>query len=189
MLRKANMQAHALQSHRADQPATNGQNASMPSEGPSPSMAAAGVANGSTPADGLNMNSSDPAMQRATAHPWEFVDEITNVLKTASPLLTPVLEVLAENLAVRFKPTSEEEVYRFIIALLTEALHVSCFVGPVQTAGLSSSQQHSTNRAGNANDDGAVPESCLSNVVRLASGLPTSSRVSRHLATLSFCRC
>lgn len=67
----------------------------------------------------------DPSVQRATAHPWEFVDEISNMLKTASPLLTPSLEVLADNVATRFKPTPEEEIYRFIIALLSEGLHVS----------------------------------------------------------------
>jgi transformation/transcription domain-associated protein len=67
----------------------------------------------------------DPSIQRATAHPWEFVDEISNMLKTASPLLTPSLEILADNVATRFKPTPEEEIYRFIIALLSEGLHVS----------------------------------------------------------------
>ena len=67
----------------------------------------------------------DPSVQRATAHPWEFVDEISNMLKTASPLLTPSLEVLADNVETRFKPTPEEEIYRFIIALLSEGLHVS----------------------------------------------------------------
>jgi transformation/transcription domain-associated protein len=47
----------------------------------------------------------DPSVQRVTAHPWEFVDEISNMLKTASPLLTPSLEVLADNVETRFKPT------------------------------------------------------------------------------------
>jgi hypothetical protein len=34
-------------------------------------------------------------------------------------------EILADNVATRFKPTPEEEIYHFIIALLSEGLHVS----------------------------------------------------------------
>lgn len=68
---------------------------------------------------------ADPSVQRATAQPWEFVDEITNALKTHAPLLSPTLELIAEHVLSRFKPTPEEEIYRFILALLAEGLHVS----------------------------------------------------------------
>ncbi|KAF8309342.1 hypothetical protein DL93DRAFT_2085770 [Clavulina sp. PMI_390] len=94
-----------------------------------------------------------------TAQPWEFAEEIQNRLKTATPLLSPTMELLADNLAARFKPTSEEEIYRFIVALLTEALH------------------HSTQSATLVGDDGSVPEISTQNVLRLASGLPQTSRV------------
>ena len=63
----------------------------------------------------------DPSIQRATAHPWEFVDEISSMLKTASLRL----RFLLTNVATRFKPTPEEGIYRFIIALLSEGFHVS----------------------------------------------------------------
>lgn len=78
------------------------------------------------PAAPMDGNHADPSAQRATAQPWEFVDEITNALKTHAPLLHPTLETIAENVLSRFKPTPEEEIYRFILALLVEGLHVSC---------------------------------------------------------------
>lgn len=88
-----------------------------------------GVSDPSNPsANGQLNGEGDPATQRTTAHPWEFVDEISNVLKTTTPLLHPSLELVAENIIGRFKPTPEEEIYRFILALLSEALHV-CIVG------------------------------------------------------------
>lgn len=127
-----------MQAQRADQ--VNGTpTGSAPADGTTHAPNTAGQANALPQTESTNTNSSamstDPAAQRATAHPWEFVDEISNVLKTASPLLTPSLELLAENMATRFKPTPEEEVYRFIIALLTEGLHVS---QPVHVACLES---------------------------------------------------
>ena len=67
------------------------------------------------------------ASKPGSRHPWEYVDEISAILKTAYPLLAPTLEQMVDQLGHRFKPTQEEEIYRFISALLSEGVYVSGF--------------------------------------------------------------
>jgi transformation/transcription domain-associated protein len=57
--------------------------------------------------------------------PLDFIDEILQIQKTASPLLNLTLETLVEALEKRFKPAPEEEIYRLICMLLGEAIQVS----------------------------------------------------------------
>ncbi|KAF8339104.1 FAT-domain-containing protein [Cantharellus anzutake] len=93
-------------------------------------------------------------------HPWEYVDEISAILKTAYPLLAPTLEQMVDQLGHRFKPTQEEEIYRFISALLSEGVY------------------QSVQRNGTPGDDGSVPDVCVTNIVRLAASLPPATKQS-----------
>lgn len=80
--------------------------------------------------------SKDPSAQRpelavplATRQSWDLVDEIVQILKTAFPLLILTLETVIEQIAQRFKASSEEEIYRLICMLLQDAMQVcdACF--------------------------------------------------------------
>ncbi|KAG8954779.1 hypothetical protein FRC03_011404 [Tulasnella sp. 419] len=88
--------------------------------------------------------------QRGIRQPWENVDEIVSILKTAFPLLALTLETMVDQFAQRFKATQEEELVRYFNALLMEAL-----------------QQHGM-RVTNPKDDGSIPPACLNNATRFA---------------------
>lgn len=60
-------------------------------------------------------------------HPWEHVDEVVAVLKTAFPLLPLSLETVVDQLSSKFKPPTEEELFRFIGALLQEGIQVCIY--------------------------------------------------------------
>lgn len=57
-------------------------------------------------------------------HPWENVEDIVQILKTTSPLLIMSMETVIDQINHRFKPTPEEDVYRHIWMLLTDACQV-----------------------------------------------------------------
>lgn len=54
--------------------------------------------------------------------PWDHVEEILNILKTAYPLLALSLEAFVDQIYQRFKCTSDEDTYRLIMALLNESI-------------------------------------------------------------------
>ncbi|TIC01039.1 hypothetical protein E3Q17_01964 [Wallemia mellicola] len=55
-------------------------------------------------------------------NPWDWVDEVLSILKTAYPLLTLSLETMVDQISARFKSTPEEDGYRFVNALLSDAI-------------------------------------------------------------------
>jgi transformation/transcription domain-associated protein len=57
--------------------------------------------------------------------PWEAVDEVVSVLKTAFPLLALTLENMCDQFNSRFKPSADEDVFRLVNALLNDGLQVS----------------------------------------------------------------
>jgi predicted glycosyltransferase len=64
------------------------------------------------------------------SHPrqaWEHVDEILQTLKTTFPLLILSLETMVDQIQHKFKPTAEEDVYRHVSLLLSDAVQV-CWV-------------------------------------------------------------
>lgn len=69
-----------------------------------------------------NLNISDPNSHPRAA--WEHVDEILQTLKTTFPLLMLSLETMVDQVHHKFKPTPEEEVYRSICMLLSDAIQV-----------------------------------------------------------------
>lgn len=60
-------------------------------------------------------------------HPWEHVEEILSILKTAFPLLALSMEMIVDQVSTRFKPLPDEDIYRLISALLNDGLQVSDF--------------------------------------------------------------
>jgi transformation/transcription domain-associated protein len=57
--------------------------------------------------------------------PFELVEEILNILKTAGPLLSLSMEKMVDQIHTRGKSPTEEDIYRFITALLVDAMQVS----------------------------------------------------------------
>jgi transformation/transcription domain-associated protein len=60
---------------------------------------------------------------------WEYVDEIVQILKTAFPLLVLSLETVVDQLSKRFKATPEEEQYRVLCILCSDAMQVGGSLG------------------------------------------------------------
>ncbi|ODQ63382.1 hypothetical protein NADFUDRAFT_28952 [Nadsonia fulvescens var. elongata DSM 6958] len=58
----------------------------------------------------------------ANRQPWEHVDEIMGILKTAYPLLAFSLETLVDQIYQRFKCPVDEDAYRLIVALLNDGV-------------------------------------------------------------------
>ncbi|KAJ9105954.1 hypothetical protein QFC19_003288 [Naganishia cerealis] len=54
--------------------------------------------------------------------PQEYVDDTLNILKTAFPLLALSMEKMVDHINVRSRAPPEEDVYRFLSALLTDAM-------------------------------------------------------------------
>ena len=94
--------------------------AEMPPPSNASSMTISQGANGALSLAGsvnsINVNPNAPR------HPWEYVDELHQTLKTAYPLLALTLEMIGDQIQARFKPTSDEDVYRIIAALLQDAM-------------------------------------------------------------------
>ncbi|KAK9721294.1 transcription-associated protein 1 [Basidiobolus ranarum] len=64
--------------------------------------------------------SSGNANGSSTRHPWEHVDEIVAILKTAYPLLALSMETMVDQILQRLKPTSEEDIYRILSIFLND---------------------------------------------------------------------
>jgi len=56
--------------------------------------------------------------------PWEYVDEVLQVLKTSFPLLILSLETMVDQIQHKFKLSSDEDIYRNICMLLQDAIQV-----------------------------------------------------------------
>lgn len=55
--------------------------------------------------------------------PWEHLQELSNILKTAHPLLTLSLESLVAQIIERFKTTTDEDLFRLINVLLIDGTY------------------------------------------------------------------
>ena len=56
--------------------------------------------------------------------PWEYVEEIMSLLKTAFPLLALTMETMVDQILQRLKPTTDEDIYRLIVALLNDGVQM-----------------------------------------------------------------
>ena len=66
-----------------------------------------------------------PQPQQSTTpkQPWEYIEEVTSILKTASPLLALSMEAMVDQISRQLKATPDEEAYRLIVALFNDALN------------------------------------------------------------------
>ncbi|KAL6949991.1 hypothetical protein ACO0QE_000660 [Hanseniaspora vineae] len=83
----------------------------------------AGAPNVSSPASAGKLPSSgEPTTnESATRQPWEYLDELNGILKTAYPLLALSLELLVDQICNKFKSNSDEDLFRLINILLNDA--------------------------------------------------------------------
>jgi len=94
-----------------DTPSSAPSQASTGAENPSQALAAPSVA----------------VSESMASHPrqaWEHVDEILQTLKTTFPLLILSLETMVDQIQHKFKPSPEEDVYRHVSLLLSDAVQV-----------------------------------------------------------------
>ena len=56
--------------------------------------------------------------------PWDVIEEIMAHLKTAFPLLALSMETVVDQILQRLKPTTDEDIYRLIVALLNDGVQV-----------------------------------------------------------------
>lgn len=73
----------------------------------------------------LSAQSNVPPNFQLPRQPQEYVDDTLNILKTAFPLLALSMEKMVDHINVRSRAPPEEDVYRFLSALLTDAMSVS----------------------------------------------------------------
>lgn len=76
------------------------------------------------PIPGEAGNSQSPHAQPnvQSRQPWEHVDEIMAILKTAYPLLALSMETMVDQIQQRFKCHADEDAYRLIVALLNDGV-------------------------------------------------------------------
>ncbi|ORY26601.1 putative histone acetyltransferase [Naematelia encephala] len=89
----------------------------------------------------------------APRQPWELTDELMNTLKTSFPLLALTMEKMVDQISVRAKPASDEDIYRFFAALLADAL------------------QQWGGRSGVPNDDGELSQMTKENLSKFSNNL------------------
>ncbi|KAI9104837.1 hypothetical protein DFS34DRAFT_691063 [Phlyctochytrium arcticum] len=73
-------------------------------------------------AQGANSSPVTSAQRRAT--PWEHLEEVNAVVKTAFPLLALSMETMLDQIMQRLKPTTDEDIYRLIVALLNDGVQM-----------------------------------------------------------------
>lgn len=78
--------------------------------------------------NGVSHPGSAPSSRESLRQPWEHVDEIVAILKTAFPLLALTLENIQDQLKQRFKPNNEEDNYRILSNAVAAGLNVCSFI-------------------------------------------------------------
>ena len=93
---------------------------------PSPSIAINGTPTPdgrlSVSAEIRGTNSASPGFN--VRSPFDHIEEVGQILKTAFPLLIMSLETIVDQVMQRFKATPEEEIYRLVCMLLQDAVQV-----------------------------------------------------------------
>ncbi|WVN89695.1 uncharacterized protein L203_104925 [Cryptococcus depauperatus CBS 7841] len=109
-----------------------------------------------TPMPPLSLNQTSSQTPR---QPWDHVEEIMNMLKTAFPLLALTMEKMVDQISLRAKPASDEDIYRFFSALLADAM------------------QQWGGRTGLPNDDGELNSQTKENLAKFATNLSGELKV------------
>ena len=94
----------------------------------------------------VNKQANNQGTSTLYKHPWDWVDEVLSILKTAYPLLTLSLETMVDQISARFKSTPEEDGYRFVNALLGDAIMSYATREKNQNMGLSQPTRQAMNK-------------------------------------------
>ncbi|OWB72805.1 hypothetical protein B5S31_g2527 [[Candida] boidinii] len=105
--------------------------------------------NGTNPNDLSQSFANVPISQR---QPWQHVEEIMGILKTAYPLLSFSLESLVDHISQRFKCDPDSDAYRLVVALYNDGVQ-------------------SFNRLPNPREDARLPPTTEANIVKFASSV------------------
>ncbi|KAI8840240.1 FAT domain-containing protein [Chytridium lagenaria] len=88
---------------------------------------------GELQANGANGENKDGGAAGGNNHatpvrrqPWEYVEEVMALLKTAFPLLALSMETMVDQMAQRLKPNTDEDIFRLIVALLNDGVQQLC---------------------------------------------------------------
>ncbi len=81
-------------------------------------------ANGIDGSEGNALGDAASSQASVQRRPWEYVDELMSLLKTAFPLLALSMETMVDQILQRLKPTADEDIYRLVVALLSDAIQV-----------------------------------------------------------------
>jgi transformation/transcription domain-associated protein len=100
--------------------------------------------------------------------PFEYLEEIVNILKTAFPLLALTMETFVDQIHTRFKATPDEDAYRFTSILLTEAITVRLVKSLKLFLIL---EQAYTQRVNSNIEDGSIPIQCATNAARFSANV------------------
>jgi transformation/transcription domain-associated protein len=96
-----------------------------------------------------------------------------NMLKTAFPLLALTMEKMVDQISVRAKPSSDEDIYRFFAALLADALQVSSLL----TVQHGAHGQQWGGRSSIPNDDGELNAMTKENLNKFSNNLSGDLKV------------
>ncbi|KAL6706246.1 transcription-associated protein 1 [Coniothyrium glycines] len=97
-----------------DKPAANGT--------PNGAVKTEGTQQGSPAANGTPAATAQVDTSPAPKKPWDHVEEISAILKTAFPLLALSMETMLDQIQKNFKCPPDEDAYRLIVALLNDGL-------------------------------------------------------------------
>lgn len=100
------------------------------------SVVAASNANGNT-----DDAPSSPKKEDSAKSSLEYVDQIMALLKTAFPLLALSMETMVDQIINKLKPTTDEDIYRLIVALLSDGIQ-QLARDPEDKAGLSQATEN-----------------------------------------------
>ncbi|KAL6601053.1 hypothetical protein U3516DRAFT_602921 [Neocallimastix sp. 'constans'] len=90
----------------------------------------------------LSVQSQPQSSNTSKKQPWEYVEGIMGTVKTSFPLLTLSIEKMIDQIIQKLKPSPDEDIYRLIVALLTDG--VQQLVGRISNYGDTRSLPHST---------------------------------------------
>ncbi|KAF9057606.1 hypothetical protein BJ165DRAFT_1520972 [Panaeolus papilionaceus] len=99
-------------------------------------------------------NPAVPNIDPATYRPGEYVDEILQTLKTTFPLLILSLETMVDQIQHKFKPSADEDIYRTLFVLLSDAI------------------QNYVIRINSPEDDGKLTPATIHHLMRMSQNIP-----------------
>ena len=89
------------------------------------SVADASVKEDSAAAGSASSAAQPPAVaSQPQPTPWDHIEEVMAILKTAYPLLALTMETMVDQILARLKPTTDEDIYRLIVALLNDGVQM-----------------------------------------------------------------